>query len=756
MQLFDELKRRNVFRVALAYLVAAWLLIQVVDIVSDVLELPAWTPKLILLLLAIGFVVALIVSWAYEITPEGIKKEKDVDRDKSITNITAKKLDKITIALLLMVVAMVIVDRNYDSPHATISLAQVENTNPQQAIKSSANSNLSQALLDTKAVAVIPFANRSNKKDDEFFTDGIHDDLLTHISRIKDLKVISRTSVMKYRNSNKSIPEIAQELGVGAILEGGVQRAGDRIRVNVQLIDANTDQHIWAEIYDHTLTVENLFAIQSQITESIAAALKAQLSDTEKELIADVPTQSLEAYDLYLLGRQYFHQRSTSSLPRAIELFEKAIELDPEFGLAYSGLADSYSLIFQYADFDPEVAIPKSYEYAKKAVELAPEMAESWASLGLISAIRQDDEIFEYYKKALEINPNYSMAYVWLGNGYVGEGQFQMALQTFEKNYEIDPAHPLVMENLIDMYLTVGDYENAEKFIRRSLKLEPDFILTYPQVIRFYSSKGNLVDAYKVARYAHNKAPDSPVILENYIDIETNLGNFESAQYLVNKMKAVASRSSRGAITEVMLAVEQERPSDEVLVVIDKLREKFRRGPPRAFLDQMKAYLLFKQQKYSDSLDAHPQNLPFKGMEFFGAILKALSYRSLDKTDEELEELAKARVIVNEEQEQEAIDEFSQESLALMLAAEGKFDASLSTLNIAFDRGYRRQGHSALWPLFEVAFSKSEEAAQRFEAFKKQVLDDISRQQQLIASASKQCNDTPDNCPLDEFSLKPD
>ncbi len=755
MQLFEELKRRNVFRVALAYLVAAWLLLQVIDILADVLELPAWTPKLILLLLAVGFVFALIVSWAYEITPEGLKKERDVDRTKSITNITAKKLDKVTIALLLLVIALVVVDRNYQPEIPQEQMALSETTRAQQPANSA--TNLPQALLDTKSVAVIPFANRSNKEDDKFFTDGIHDDLLTHISRIKDLKVISRTSVMKYRNSELTIPQIAQELGVGAILEGGVQRAGDRIRVNVQLIDANTDQHIWAEIYDHTLTVENLFSIQSQITEAIAAALKAQLSDTEKELIAEVPTQSLEAYDLYLLGRQYFHQRSPSSLPKAIEFFEKAIELDANFGLAYSGLADSYSLIFQYANFDPETAIPKSFENAQKAVELAPEMAESWASLGLIFAIKQDREkAFEYYKKAIEINPNYSMAYVWLGNGYANNAQYQMALQTFEKNYEIDPAHPLVMENLIDMYLTTGDYENAEKFIRRSLKLEPDFILTYPQVIRFYSSKGNLVDAYKVAQYAHTKSPNSPVILNEFINLELILGNYESVQYLINHLKTVAPRSRRIIFAELMLQMETNQSYEDSINYIRTLRESVDAPVPNAFMAQMMALLLFKQANYQESINAHPKILPFKGMEFIDATLKVLSYRALGNTEAEQLELLRARQLVKAKQNEQASDGFAKMSQALLLATEGSFSESLDLLNQSFKQGYKDRGYIALWPLFEAAYNSDESAQQRFDTYKQMLNDDISQQKQLIVAASKQCNDTPADCPLDKFSLKPE
>jgi len=240
-QLFEELKRRNVLRVAIAYIVAAWLLLQVADVVLNNIEAPDWVFQAILLLVGLGFPFALIFAWAFELTPEGLKREHEVDRSESITHITGRKLDFAIIAVLAIAVVYFVSEKLFWADDF-VNESQVDTsiTAPEIA----------------KSIAVLPFANRSNRDEDLFFTDGIHDDLLTQLAKIKDLKVISRTSVMQYRNTVKRLPQIAKELGVATVLEGGVQRAGQRIRINAQLIDVATDRHIWAETFDREMTTD--------------------------------------------------------------------------------------------------------------------------------------------------------------------------------------------------------------------------------------------------------------------------------------------------------------------------------------------------------------------------------------------------------------------------------------------------------------------------------------------------------------------
>ena len=259
MRLLTELKRRNVFRVAIAYGVVAWVLAQIADLAFENFGAPDWVAKSVLLVLMLGFPLAVIFAWAFELTPDGIKLEKDVERDESITAQTGKKLNGLIIALLVVAVVVLLVERSFRTTAPS----------PEEVVVTE-SADLS--------IAVLPFDNRSNRQEDEFFTEGIHDDLLTTMANIGSMKVISRTSVLEYKDTTKKIPEIARELGVANILEGGVQRSGNQVRINVQLIDAKTDEHLWAEIYDRELTAENLFRIQSEVARAIAKALQATLS----------------------------------------------------------------------------------------------------------------------------------------------------------------------------------------------------------------------------------------------------------------------------------------------------------------------------------------------------------------------------------------------------------------------------------------------------------------------------------------------
>ena len=292
MSLFSELKRRNVFRVGIAYLIGGWLVIQVADIVLENIGAPAWVMQVILLLLVLGFVGAVFFSWAFEVTPEGLKLESEVDRSQSITGMTGRKLDRSITVMLVVALGYFIwesrvAERGAEPPTVTEEVVAAE---APEAVET---------VATDKSIAVLPFDNRSSRGEDEYFTEGIHDDLLTNISKIGSMRVISRTSVMEYKDTTKNLRDIAQELGVANILEGGVQRSGNQVRINVQLIDAATDDHLWAEIYDRELTAENLFTIQSEISIAIAEALHATLSPEDQEVARPL---SPRAWDATLYG----------------------------------------------------------------------------------------------------------------------------------------------------------------------------------------------------------------------------------------------------------------------------------------------------------------------------------------------------------------------------------------------------------------------------------------------------------------------
>jgi TolB-like protein len=322
---FGELKRRNVYKVAIAYAVVAWLLMQVASQIFPFFEIPNWAVRFVVLAIIIGFPIALILAWAFELTPEGIKRTEDVDASKSIRHKTGRKLDFFIIAVLLLVISILLFQRLHPnvSPAVSPSLE--------------------------KSIAVLPFENFSEDKAFAFFADGVQDEILTDLAKIADLKVISRTSVMQYKNvSTRNLPEIAQALKVAHVLEGSVQRSGSRVRVSAQLIDARNDTHVWVEKYDRDLA--DVFAIQSEIAQKIADQLQAKLSLKEKAAMAERPTSDLAAYDLYLRAKELFYEvtssREKEDYLKAVQLLDQAVARDPTFLLAYCLLARVHDNIF--------------------------------------------------------------------------------------------------------------------------------------------------------------------------------------------------------------------------------------------------------------------------------------------------------------------------------------------------------------------------------------------------------------------------
>src|SRR5438309_7764034 len=344
---FEELKRRKVYRVAAAYVIAAGFIIQIASAVFPAWELPNWTLRLVIVLLLIGFPVALILAWAYDVTPQGIQATPTAPGGHRRRNIA------------LLIVAGVI-----------ISIAAGFFLLP-----------LASARKIDKSIAVLPFQNLSDEKENAYFADGMQDDILTNLSKIGDLKVISRTSVMSYRDGARNAREIGKSLGVGTLLEGSVRRSGNRVRVNVQLINANNDEHIWAEDYDRELT--DVFAIQTDLAQKIASALQAKLSPNEKERFDRRPTQNPDAYLLFIRAHDYANRPDmlpdTSS--KAEPLFEQAIKLDPNFAAAFAGLSMVES--WAYHSFDPvPVRREKARSNAEEALRLQPDLPEAHLALG--------------------------------------------------------------------------------------------------------------------------------------------------------------------------------------------------------------------------------------------------------------------------------------------------------------------------------------------------------------------------------------
>ncbi|PYK45547.1 MAG: hypothetical protein DME53_05025 [Verrucomicrobia bacterium] len=451
MNFFAELKRRNVYKVAVAYAVVAWLLIQAASIFFPAFDAPPWVMKIFIIVIIFGFPVALIFSWAFEITPEGIKLESEIAPNKSIARRTGRKIVAVTIALAVVAAGLFVY----------------------QLVRSKSDSSGSPtaATIANKSIAVLPFDNLSRDPDNAYFCEGVQDEILTRLAKIADLKVISRTSTQHFKSTPDNLPQIAKQLGVAHILEGSVQKASDQVRVNVQLINALTDAHLWADTYDRKLT--DIFAVESEIAKTIAETLQAKLTGSEKSSIAKEPTVNPEAYELYLKGRFFWNKRTGDDLRKSIEYLKQAIAKDPGYALAYAALADSYGLLRFYGGASPAESVVPAEAAAKKALELDDSLAEAHASLGLIATEELEvNRGVNELERAIQLNPNYATAHHWLGLALATLRQSDRSIGELKRALELDPLSMIINADLSIIYLYARRYDAAEAQARKTLEID--------------------------------------------------------------------------------------------------------------------------------------------------------------------------------------------------------------------------------------------------------------------------------------------
>lgn len=445
MSVFKELQRRKVIRVASVYLFVSWLLLQIAATIAPILSLPSWFEQLVFALLALGFPIALIFAWAFERTPDGVKRD---------TGLTTSRGGHVVDYAVLSVIAL-----------GGIWLAwsytdKVPATRP---------------LLDA-SVAVLPFVNLNNDEENAPFVAGIHSDLLTQLARISSLRTVSRTSMLRYRDSDKSVPEIAAELDVATILEGGVQRAGVSVRINVTLIDAAADQPLWTEVYDRELTAANVFAIQSEIAQAISEQLRISLSSDDLRRLDAVPTDSIDALDSYFIGKQLLDQRTLQSLMAAAEYFEAVVEIDSDFALGWSGLADAYMLLPEYSNsVDRSMTERRAREGVLRALELDPELpevraTEAWYQLRFFDWAGAE----RIFREALAVAPDNTSVLHWLSHTLSWQGQFEEAVTVARRALEIDPDSNIMRANLAYILVDAGQYDEGLRQATMSRKLRPE------------------------------------------------------------------------------------------------------------------------------------------------------------------------------------------------------------------------------------------------------------------------------------------
>ena len=489
MSFFEELKRRNVFRVGVAYLISAWVLLQVVDLVLENIQAPDWIMKVFMLALAIGFPLAVFFAWAFEMTPEGIKKEKDVDRSQSITNTTGRKLDRSIIVILLIA----LIYFAWDNFNPETSGPEPVPVSKQQA---------AQEETAQKSIAVLPFVNMSTDANNEFFSDGISEEILNVLASIPDLKVAARTSAFAYKGTNTKIAEIAKELGVNHILEGSVRKSGNQVRVTAQLIKADDGFHLWSENYDRELT--NIFAIQDEIAGSIADALKVSLKLTSGVAGNLTGTQSIEAYEHYLKGMSLWHERTVPSLHQASTEFETAISLDPEFAKAYAGLALVWAVIEGYVTINPPESQRKAINAANRALSLDPENVEALVALGSIATFQfRFPDAINFFDRASKLNPSFATAYQWRAALMLRMGDTQNALKNYRKAWSLDPRSRIIGNNLATTLHYLDRKQEAKEIAGEVFGFAPDFPEISKVLMHLAMSEG---DCESVKQYGNNIA----------------------------------------------------------------------------------------------------------------------------------------------------------------------------------------------------------------------------------------------------------
>tara|TARA_X000000368_G_C23027974_1_gene711139 strand:- start:42 stop:2060 length:2019 start_codon:yes stop_codon:yes gene_type:complete len=519
---FEELKRRKVYRVATSYAVVAFLIMQLVEILFPMFNFPQWTQQFIVIIVLLGFPIAVILSWIFDKTPEGFIKTKPSALAPSTEDV--KKIPflkrKSNWFLVLAVISGVLIG------------------------KIGGESELVESIND-KTIAVLPFENLGQDGDDEYFADGMTEDILTELSKIKDLLVISRTTVMKYKGTKKSIKEIGEELGVANILEGSIRRVGERVRITGQLINAQSDQHLWAEKYDRD--IKDIFAVQDEVANAIANALRIELSDEESQMISSSQTKSVEAYDLYMKARSLAYTYEISKYSQAIKLYKEAIKIDPDYALPYAGIARvrMSQFYFQYMDTDlATLALGEAKEYSEKAVLLGPNEAETHFALGFYhNAITEYDKAFTSFKKAIFLNPSHAHAHDEIADVYVYKyGDFKKAIPWYNKALKRDPALVVSKWFQIELYLRMGQVKKALLMSEETFKDHPNVIgvLTLKYTALMMSGEYDKANKFIVDQYT--KYQSESRLLEYYQALGISLISLNKSQEIdeiINKVGKV-------------------------------------------------------------------------------------------------------------------------------------------------------------------------------------------------------------------------
>ena len=700
MSFIAELKRRNVFRVGIAYAVASWLLMQATDLVFPRIGLSESAITLVFALLGIGFIPALIFAWAFELTPDGIKKEKDVDRSQSITHTTGRKLDFAIIAILVIALGYFAYDKFVLTPAAHAPAVEVVEVAELQELE--------------KSIAVLPFVNMSDDAGNEYFSDGISEEILNSLAKVKKLKVAGRTSSFSFKGQNQDLRQIGETLGVENILEGSVRKFGNQIRITAQLIQVKDGFHLWSESYDREL--DNVFAIQDEIATAILKELKATLLVDEVEVIAATPTNP-EAYDLYLLAKQRMYERTRMTLESAAELLDKAIAIDPDYAPAYAqrGIASILLSVTSYGTLPDDMAHAQAKLYLDKALELDENLAEAWAGLGLYYTRPppQPDKGIPVLERALSINPNLINASNWLAMSYWDVNRATEALALLDSATERDPLYKPAMGNRSFLLGLMGRGDEAHAALDKLEKFIPGDPNIPADRAWIEDTQGNVANALKLMESALAIQPTDRVYR-----VGVNQGYIDSHQYervFDDEWSAtiVWALFNLGR-NEESLIVAQERAAEGVVAPLFALLNA---------TDQSEVLVQYFEQNWKN-LNAFQQTYP---ASVFGYRMMAdLAYAFRHSGDQARFDDAMTRLrLANEESYAQGI---RSKELSMMISAyhamSGEADDALNWLAQAIDGGMIVSARISK----EYPYFREFEGDPEYEAIQLRMIDHLNRE----------------------------
>ena len=520
MSLFHELKRRNVFKVAIAYAIAAWILIEITATTFPILKLPDWSVTLVTVLVLIAFPLTLILAWAFELTPEGIKKEKDVDRSESITHVTGRKLDFAIIGAMAIAIIFLLTDKFIFSESPKASDEEITATG--------------------QSIAVLPFVNISSDKEQEYFSDGITEDIITALSKFRWFFVIARNSSFTYKHRAINVKQMGRELGVRYVLEGSVRKAGDRVRITAQLIEAETGNHLWAERYDRNL--EDIFELQDEITQTISAAIEPELFSSEHDRALRKPTGDLTAWDIFQQGVALLWKRDRANIESAIKLFRQAVDLDPNFGQAsgYLAYAGYLLVILEWAE-DRDAILHQGIADAQHAIAIDWRDYFAQLALGHLYTIAGDHlAAIRALETSVAINPNFALGYYGLAEAHVYAGDPNRAIEYADKSIRLSPNDPFMWAMLhykASAYVRLRDYDQAIEIFEKACQFPHARYVPFATLAALYVLVGRGLDARKTLGNARRLEPNLSIGLMARIYSFSQKGASKRGHWLLDALR---------------------------------------------------------------------------------------------------------------------------------------------------------------------------------------------------------------------------